>query len=217
MVRINGFDAQDLDAELALADAPVVDGLMLPKAQSTLDIAWVHRVLPSKPLLPLIETAVGVHAIEEVARVPGVVRLVFGSVDLMLDLGVTEEAALDVYSALMVLHSRVLGLPAPIDGVTRQITDLQALSSAASKARARGWGGKLCIHPCQVDIVDRAFRPSDEELVSARRIVEAAQAQGTGAIALDGAMIDVPIVLQARRTLAEAAVRAMQPHIGVSS
>lgn len=213
LVRINGIDFKEIDEELTLVASHAVDGVILPKAQTARDIDWFHRVLPLQPLLPLIETAQGLCAIDEVARAPGVARLVFGSVDLMLDLNVSDEAGLDVHRAQTVLRSRVFGLPAPIDGVTREIADLQALAGAASRAKAWGWGGKLCIHPCQVEVVNRAFHPSSEELIRATRIVEAAQASGAGAILVDGQMVDAPVVLQARRVLADARARSRVPSI----
>ena len=65
-----------------------------------------------------------------------------------------------------------------------------------------GFGGKLCIHPKQVNIVIKAFTPTDEELAWAKRVIEADKASKGGAVKLDGRMIDRPVVLLAQRTLA---------------
>lgn len=210
LVRVNSPAAgQEVHPqELALVALPAAHGLMLPKAEGAALLQALHRALPAKALWPILETAAGVWTAADVAGAPGVAGLVFGSVDLMLDLGISDEAALAAYRAQVVLVSRLAGLPAPIDGISRQFADDAALAGLAAQcalARRQGWGGKLCIHPRQVAAVHQGWWPDEAELAQARRIVQAADAAGNGAWSLDGAMVDAPVVAAARCLLARAA------------
>jgi citrate lyase subunit beta/citryl-CoA lyase len=106
----------------------------------------------------------------------------------------------------LVLASAATQLPPPIDGVWPAIDDEAGLRAEAAHARALGFGAKACIHPAQLAVVKECFRPSEPELVWAHRVLHAyeeATARGEGAIALDGRMIDRPVVLRARRLLDE--------------
>jgi citrate lyase subunit beta/citryl-CoA lyase len=101
-----------------------------------------------------------------------------------------------------VLASRVAGLPAPVDGVTLAIDDALQVGADAQRARVLGFGGKLCIHPAQVAAVNAAFRPSPEHITWARRVVEATSAGRGAAVAVDGKMVDAPVLARALRLLA---------------
>jgi citrate lyase subunit beta/citryl-CoA lyase len=86
------------------------------------------------------------------------------------------------------------------------IRDDEGLEAEARLARSLGFRGKACIHPAQIEIVNRVFWPTEEEQEHARRVIEAyehALADGRGVVALDGEMIDLPVVERARRVLAE--------------
>ena len=104
----------------------------------------------------------------------------------------------------LVLVSRVVGLPPPIDGVTVALDDETVLQSDVEKARRFGFGGKLCIHPKQVAAVNRGFSPQPAELEWARKVVAGAERAGANAFRLDGKMIDRPIIDRARALLARA-------------
>ncbi len=102
----------------------------------------------------------------------------------------------------LVLASRVAGLPPPVDGVTTAIDDAARIGHEARRARSLGFGAKLCIHPKQVPVVNDAFSPGADELAWARRVVDAAAAAGGAAVAVDGKMVDAPVLARARRLLA---------------
>jgi citrate lyase subunit beta/citryl-CoA lyase len=138
-----------------------------------------------------------------------VVRLVFGSVDFQFDLGIPEEGApLAMFRSQLVYASRLGGAAAPVDGVTVALDDAAQLAADTARARAFGFGGKLCIHPRQVVAVNAGFLPDEREVAWARRIVAAAeQGADSAAIAVDGAMVDRPVILKAQAILA----RAVQP------
>jgi citrate lyase subunit beta/citryl-CoA lyase len=139
------------------------------------------------------------------AGAPGVERLVFGSIDFQVDLGIDGEGdELLCFRSQLVLVSRLAGIRAPVDGVSTAIDDAATLRADAERARRLGFGAKLCIHPKQVDVVDRAFLPSDAERDWARRVLDAAERAGGAVVAVDGKMVDKPVMLRAQAILDEA-------------
>jgi len=104
----------------------------------------------------------------------------------------------------LVLVSRVAGIAAPVDGVTVAIDDLEQVRSDALRALRLGFGGKLCIHPKQAAPVNACFAPTGDEIAWAHRVLEAAKAAAGAAVAVDGKMVDRPVMLKARAILAEA-------------
>lgn len=201
-IRINGIDSPWFQADLALCGLASVAAVMVPKAERVLDLQAVAEAAPAKPLLPLIETAAGFDAMRALARAPGVERLVFGSIDFQLDLGIGgDDDALLYFRSGIVLASRLANLPAPVDGVSTAICDPQALQDDTARARRLGFSAKLCIHPSQVDAVNRGFSPSEAEIAWAQRVLDAAQAADGAAVAVDGRMIDRPVILRAQAVL----------------
>jgi citrate lyase subunit beta/citryl-CoA lyase len=203
VVRINAPGTQwyddDVDAVAALPGVAV----MLPKAESHDDVFELVAALGEfAAVLPLIETGAGVLSAREILAVPGVLRAAFGSIDLSAQLGVdpTDAQAMLFARSRLVLASAAAGVAGPIDGVNTDITDDDALARDSRHAVTLGFTGKLCIHPRQLDAVHTAFRPTDDELAWARKVLDAA---GDGAVTvLDGKMIDKPVVDRARRILA---------------
>jgi citrate lyase subunit beta/citryl-CoA lyase len=152
-----------------------------------------------------VETARGVLAAEALAACPPVARLAFGTLDYALDLGLSGDAlGLDAAASRLALASRAADLPPPVAGVTPDIDDEAQLLGDLARARAHGFGAKLCIHPKQVAPIHAALRPTAAELDWARRVLAAADT-GDGALQLDGRMIDRPVVERARRLLERAA------------
>ena len=170
---------------------------MLPKAESASDLARLP--LPS---IPMIETARGMAALTGIGSAPGVLRLAFGTLDFMADLGIPSDGpALDVFRAQLTLASRVARLAPPIDGVTPAFDDPAPAEADTRRALAFGFSARLLIHPRQVEPVHRALRPTEAELAWAREVLALAT-EGVGAH--KGAMIDRPVVETARRFLARA-------------
>ncbi|MFT4287933.1 HpcH/HpaI aldolase/citrate lyase family protein [Nocardioides sp.] len=203
-VRVNATGEHDIEHDIhALAGRPGLRGVLVPKAESPEALTAIGRRL-GVPLVALIESALGLERSREIARAEGVTRLAFGSIDFALDIGArhTREALASARREL-VLVSRLAALPAPIDGVTAEVSDESRARDDADHARELGFGGKLCIHPRQVEQVRLAFAPSPEELAWAREVIAAAT--GAGAVQVGGAMIDRPVVERARRLLAAAA------------
>ena len=196
VVRVNGalspWHRADISAVRDLAGA-----VMVPKAESADDLAAASGY----PIIPLIETARGLLDAASLLRVAGVVRPAFGSMDLALDLGVNPDDphALRWARSCLVLVAAAAGAGAPIDGITARFQDEEALALDVREALRLGIPAKLCIHPAQVAPLHRLLRPSDEDLARAQRIVAAA---AEGVVAVDGTMVDAPVLHRAQAILA---------------
>ncbi|RKN12425.1 HpcH/HpaI aldolase/citrate lyase family protein [Streptomyces radicis] len=208
LVRVNATGTVWHDDDLAaLAEAPGLAGVVLPKSSTAPHVASVvARLPPGAVLLALVESAVGLRDADAIAGVPGVGRLLFGSVDYALDVGVLPsepgQPELDWARCSLVNASRAAGLPAPLDGVYTRLDDERGLRESSLRARALGFGGRLCVHPAQIPTVHRAWRPTGEEVRWARRILEVAGDSLGAAVRVDGQMIDLPRLEWARGVLA---------------
>lgn len=198
LVRINaaGTDWHAADL-LAVRDLPLA-GVLLPKAEGPDDLARVAEAT-GKPVIALVESARGLHAIHALA--PKAARIAFGSIDYAADLAMGHSRdALLLARGQIVLAARLAGLPPPIDGVTAAIGDAAAMAADCAHAVEMGFGGKLLIHPAQIAPARAGFAPPQAEVDWARRIVTAA-AQGGAALRVDGAMVDAPVIARARQIL----------------
>jgi len=204
MLRVNGAGTEWHRDDLRAARAPGVVAVVVPKVERLDELASVRNAVPGAALIPIVETARGVAILESLAAFPGVERLVFGSLDLGIDLGIGGAGAeLDYFRSRLVLASRLAGLMAPVGGVVADFQDDEALRLDTERERRLGFGGKLCIHPRQVAVVHRAFQPAPDQVAWAKRVVAAFRAARGRAVQLDGRMIDRPIVLQAEAILAD--------------
>lgn len=207
LVRINSLDSAWFEDDLALCARPGVAGIVLPKAEHESALARLADA-GAAAILPLIESGLGLWNAAALARMPRVQRLVFGSIDFSLDLNIQEGHETLLYArSQLVLASRVAGIAAPVDGVTASFDQTGPVHADTLRARALGFGAKLCIHPKQVAPVHEAFAPTADELAWAERVVAAAEAARGGAVALDGRMVDRPVILIAQQMLEEAARR----------
>jgi citrate lyase subunit beta/citryl-CoA lyase len=196
-----------------------LDGIVLPKLESLEDlrsIDWLlgnleqERGLPngSIDLMPIIETAVGLVNIREIARADTrVKRLAFGGGDYTRDLGMEwtlkEDELLPVRSE-MVLASRFGKLEPPVDTVFIHIKEHGAFRSSCSSILGLGFQGKMCIHPDQVPVTNETFTPDAEEVKWSQRVIDEfgkAEKAGIASIQIDGYFVDYPIVEKAQRTV----------------
>jgi citrate lyase subunit beta/citryl-CoA lyase len=202
-VRVNGADTEWFEDDLALAAGLELAALILPKATPT---AVAALGAGGPPVIAIIETAQGLRLAYETACAPRVQALVIGAVDLGAELGLEPRVdGLEILHARsrVVVDSAAAGLRPPFDIVHLDIHDDVGLEAECAFARSLGFRGKVCIHPQQVPIVNRAFAPGERELAWARRVVEAFDASGEGVLAVNGEMIDLPVVERARRVLEE--------------
>jgi citrate lyase subunit beta/citryl-CoA lyase len=206
LVRINVANSEWFGDDLKLGGKPGIAGVLLPKPEGIEDIHLVARHFGSKaPILPQIETAQGFWNALAMARADGVQRLLFGSIDFQLDLGMAaEEEELLYFRSQIVLVSRLAGIQSPVDGVTTDINSAERVRADTLRAKRLGFGGKMCIHPKQVPVVNECFAPTAEEEAWARRVVEASAAAHGGATSVDGKMVDRPVLALAEKILANA-------------
>jgi citrate lyase subunit beta/citryl-CoA lyase len=205
LVRINGGDSEWFEEDLRLCAAIRAGGVVLAKAERAEHIEHVARSLgEAAVILPLVETARGFADLSMLCGAPQVQRVVFGSIDFQVDLGITGEGEeLLYFRSGLVLASRLAGIQAPIDGVTVEIDDADRLREETLRGKRLGFGGKLCIHPKQVAVVNACFCPTEQEISWARRIRDAAERAKGSAVAVDGKMIDRPVMLKAEQIIRE--------------
>lgn len=202
LVRVNAADSPWFRDDLAALVAAPPDAVVLPKASLAGGLDALAESLPNVPRIVLVETARGLDELGAMLERPGVLGCAIGHLDLALDLGCAPDwEAMLLARSTVVLRSRLAGRAAPLDGVTTDFRDAGAVRADAQRAKALGFGGKLLIHPAQVAPAREAFAPSAAERAWAERVLAAAQTAGSGAIELDGAMVDRPVVLRAARLL----------------
>jgi citrate lyase subunit beta/citryl-CoA lyase len=207
LVRVNVPHSEWFHDDLSLGGKPGIAGVLFPKAERVEDIRVVAEHFGSAaPILPQIETAQGFWNALAMAGAGNVQRLVFGSIDFQLDLGMTaEEDELLYFRSQIVLVSRLASIQSPVDGVTTDINSAERVRADTLRSRHLGFGGKMCIHPKQVPIVNECFAPTAEEVAWAKRVVEASAAAHGGATSVDGKMVDRPVLAHAEKILASVA------------
>ena len=137
---------------------------------------------------------------EAVAATPCVQRLMFGTIDFQFELGIDGDGdELVAFRSRLVLASKLAGIQSPVDGPCTSWEDLALLMADSRRARKLGFGGKLCIHPKQVATVNAAFSPDEAEIAWAHKVLEAAKRSAGAAVAVDGRMIDRPVILKAEQ------------------
>ena len=204
-VRVNGAGTPHFEADLELVRELPLGGVVLPKATPA---ALVALGPAGPPVLALVETAIGLRAAFEIASHPRVEALVLGGADLGAELGLEPRPdGLELLHArsTLVVDSAAAGIRPPVDVVHLDTRDAAGLEREARLARSLGLGGKACIHPAQVAVVNEVFSPRPEELRWAEAVLDAYEdgvREGRGAVSLGGEMIDVAVVERARRLLA---------------
>jgi citrate lyase subunit beta/citryl-CoA lyase len=205
IVRVNAADTEWFEDDLAACDAAGVVGVVLPKAERIGDAVISLCRRNGLALLPLIETAAGMAQAAAVAATPCVQRLMFGTIDFQFELDIDGDGdELLAFRSQLVLASRLAGIQPPVDGPCTSWEDTDLLAADSHRARRLGFGGKLCIHPKQVAFVNTAFSPSESEVAWARRVLDAAKRSGGAAVAVEGRMVDRPVILKAERIAREA-------------
>src|SRR5262249_18270285 len=143
----------------------------------------------------------------EIASEPRVAALILGAVDLGAEVGLEPrpDAQELLYArSKIAIDSAAAGRRGPFDVVHLDLYDEEGLEAQCRLARALGVRGKACIHPGHVETINRVFSPSEQEVEWARSVVSAFDSQSEGVVAVNGAMVDKPVVERARRILEEA-------------
>lgn len=207
-MRINSVQSPYFAEDLAALAGLHIGGVMLPKVASPDEVGELaNRV--DLPILPLIETAIGVELAFQIAKSHArVERLGFGALDFMADLGVEWSAGNPAFRygrTRVSIAGRAAGLPGAIDGVYPLLGDYDGLRLDSAEARSLGYVGKMLLHPAQIPIVRELFSPTGEEVKRAREVMaafEEAQLRGESAVRLGDGFVDPPVVLWAQQVLA---------------
>ncbi|MFG1703176.1 HpcH/HpaI aldolase/citrate lyase family protein [Nonomuraea sp. M3C6] len=212
-VRVNDLATpRGLDDLAAVGE--LADAVRVPKVESVA----VLDAITGAPAYALLESAAGVLAARDIAAHPRVAGVALGEQDLLAELSITDEGAMNQLRVQVVLAAAAAGLPPVPMSVYPNVKDEAGLLASCRAGRALGLFGRSAIHPRQIPVIRQAFRPADEEAARAAEIVEAAERaerSGAGAVALpDGRFVDAPIVARARRTVALARQLADQPSDG---
>jgi citrate lyase subunit beta/citryl-CoA lyase len=232
-VRVNPVGSGLSRDDLAAVVCSQLSGVGLPKVESAQDIRDIdvlireqeleHSVKPGTlALIPAIESARGVLCCEEICRASTrLTAVTLGADDYTADLGVhrtREGRELDYARQVIVVCARASDILA-LDTPFADFRDEEGLVRESEWVRSLGFKGKYLIHPGQIGPVNRVFRPSEEEVAYARRVVEAfeeALARGEGAVQVDGRMVDPPVAKRAQALIelaeaVEARERSRQP------
>lgn len=217
-IRINSIGSGIEKYDLAAALATNPDAIVVPKIESADQVRWASEHIEtyelssnvkvgSIRLLIGVETARGILHLREIAEAdPRLEAIIFGAEDYAASVGATrtKEATEVLYARSAVVTACAANDLQAIDMVYIDFRDAEGLRREAEQGAALGFSGKQIIHPNQVAPVQEAFTPSDEAVEYARRIVEtfeSSQKEGRGAYALDGKMIDMPLLKNAQRVL----------------
>ncbi|MGH3293703.1 MAG: HpcH/HpaI aldolase/citrate lyase family protein, partial [Trebonia sp.] len=209
IVRVNAAGTPEHAADIAALRGTGYRTVMLPKAETR---AQLDALGDGWRIVALCETPLGIVNAAEIAAARGVIALLWGAEDLIASMrgrssrfpdGRYRDVARHARSAVL-LAASAYGRAA-IDSVYVDIPDLDGLAAESADAAASGFTLKACIHPSQVAVVRQAFQADEAQLAWARRVLEAARAasaRDTGAIKVDGQMIDAPLIRQAEAILA---------------
>ncbi|MCO7219029.1 CoA ester lyase [Klenkia sp. PcliD-1-E] len=214
-VRV-GTGQRGADDVAAVARGARLTGVLLPKASTRALLERVHDQLSAAEeatgrapctlgVSPLVESAAGVLAAPALAGGPRVRCLQLGEVDLAADLGVTpgpDGAELLLARSSVVLASAAAGIAPPPAAVSTVFRDLAAFEAETRRLVALGFRGRACIHPAQVEVVERVCRPAPEEVAAAREVLARLEASPGVAVGADGTLLDEAVARRARATLA---------------
>jgi len=206
MVRVNPLPLGEEDLKEILKTD--VDTILIPKVETKLQLEKFTEIIEKYEseykkdkkvrVIPIIETALGLENVFEIASHERVVAMTFGAEDYLADVGGERSN-----EALFYLRSRILNAAKAwkkqaLDTVFPNVNDEKGLEEETRLIKGMGYDGKGIIHPRQAEIIHRVFTPSDEEYKKAKRIIEAFE-RSKGVVAIDGRMIDLPVVKRAQK------------------
>lgn len=221
-VRVNPLDGEHTLQDLAAIMPGRPGGIMLPKAFGRADVELLDHYLSAlevandieqgstKVIVLVTETAEGMYTTGDYKDAPRVVAMTWGAEDLADALGASENRNPDgsygftyeLARSFCLMGASVAGV-LPIETIQGDFRDLDGLRQRAEKVRRDGYRGMLAIHPAQVDVINDAFTPTEEELAAAQDIVDVFAANpGAGTIGHNGAMLDRPHLARAQALLA---------------
>ncbi|TKB43262.1 HpcH/HpaI aldolase/citrate lyase family protein [Thalassotalea mangrovi] len=213
VIRVNPSLSTEGQADIAalLTAGQHPRAIMLPKASSAEEIAAVCQQLNQTDirLIALLETVQGVQQAAAIGQASDRVdALMFGGADYSADIGCEFS-----YEPLLLARMQLVQAKASqprqmqlIDVPHIDLTELEHCFADTSKVKALGFTGKAAIHPKQLTAIHKAFTPTEKEIANAKAIIDAVPSDNAGVVVVNGRMVDRPIILAARRTLALAAI-----------
>lgn len=221
VVRVNAGD--DLLTDLGAAVGAGADAVLVPKVETSQVVREVEETLDeaerdagrapgATQVQLLVESPKGVLDVAAIADAGRrTVAMMLGTEDLATELDIDPrhpDFDLRWAHGLLIAAARAHGVaPYGLLRTLAEIHDLDALRRDAERSRAFGYLGTLCIHPTQVDVLERAFSPSEDEVAHAHRVLAVlaeAEVEGRSAARLDGRMVDTPMAQRARQLLRRA-------------
>jgi citrate lyase subunit beta/citryl-CoA lyase len=209
-VRVNALESGLIADDIAAIAEARPDGLLLPKSEKGADVNRLIAMAGLPVIAIATETAAAMFNLGTYGDCgPGLIGLTWGMEDLAAALGAQANrdaqgrptAPYELARSLCLIGARAAGVE-PIDGVHANFRDLAGLETQCREAVRDGFTAKMCIHPDQVEVINRIFTPSPEAIARAQRIVKAfADAGDAGVIGLDGEMLDVPHLKAAKALL----------------
>ena len=195
IVRVNAAGTEWHNDDIDAVRNRKYTAIMLPKCECPRAVESVITESGGRtPIFAITESAAGLVHARSIAALAGVDRLVFGSIDYCADMRCAHHRDILLPARLeLVLASRLANISAPIDGVTTRLDDMSITKEDAEHARNVGMGGKLCIHPKQINLVQAAFTPSKQEIDWAKRVL----ASTGGVLMVSGEMVDEPVRIRA--------------------
>lgn len=205
-VRVNAPGTPWHDDDLAqLAGIPAVQGIRLPKVQSSRDLERLGPLPESVELHALVENAIGVRALDEICAHPRICGVSLGDNDLRSGLHAAGPEMLRHIRCELVLSLAAAGKAAPMGSAYPRIGDSEGLRADCLTLKGMGYLGRTAIHPGQIPVIREAFRPDADEVRAAEELLAAVEdgvGVGVGAFQLpDGRFVDEPIVADARHVL----------------
>ncbi|MBL3701589.1 CoA ester lyase [Sulfitobacter sp. BDSS02] len=215
IVRINGLDTPWGKADAEAVRKMDVDAVLLPKVNSAADLDALAEITGDLPIWAMMETPRGMLRAAEIAAHPKLQGMVMGTNDLAKELQTrfrADREPMITALGLCLLAAKAEGLII-VDGVFNAYLDENGLEEECIQGRDMGFDGKTLIHPAQVDVTNRTFAPSEEEVDLARRQISAYEEthkSGQGVAVVDGRIVENLHVETAQKTLAKAeAIAAM--------
>lgn len=196
---------EDLVLCQSLAEHEVISGIVLPKVTKASQVELIFESL-KLPVVAQIESAQGISQLEAIAQSEGLMALSYGRLDISneLDLTAGSQAEQDFFTHLRIqirLVSQAHNLTAPIESIYADFKNETAMKATAGYVSDLGFSGMLCIHPRQVNIANQAFKASDSQLAFATKVIKHYQKTGDSTFAIEGVMVDLPVILQCQRLL----------------
>lgn len=221
IIRVNGIYSEYIDEDLEAAIRAKPDAIRIPKVEYAREVRRIDGKITdierkagleegSTKIWCNIESYLGVLNAREIAQAsPRVVAMALGAEDYTASISAQRtKSGWEIFYArnTILMACREAGISAQ-DAVFSDINDLEGLKNDLQMTRMLGFDGKTCVHPRQIDVVNACFTPNAKEIHNAQRVLEALEQAAkncTGVCVLDGSMVDKPMELRARCTLAKA-------------